>query len=205
MALNDFSTYFSPTYQEVFSKVLIGKKIANTRFQSNLKFGDTVTRFSYDISGVQVRDIVNGVDRTVDAVTDSEQNLVINFYKGTTFNLPNLTDKTTVHKSPTKAFASSAGANAVAASGTATVSLAPTTLTSSQIAAHTHGGSAPDGGRNMLGDGDAAGIPPTGIQGVSMGNAGGGGAHSHSVSGNFSGDSYSTLQPYLTVIYIIKT
>lgn len=90
MALNDFQTYFAPTYQEILQKTLVGRKIANTRFQSNLKFGDTVTRFAIDLSAVRVRDITNGVDRTVDTVTDSEQNLTINFYKGTTFALPNL-------------------------------------------------------------------------------------------------------------------
>lgn len=90
MALTDFSTYFSPTYQEILQKTLVGKKIATTRFQSNLKFGDTVTRFALDLSAVQVRTISNLTDRTVDPITDSEQNLTINFVKGTTFPLANL-------------------------------------------------------------------------------------------------------------------
>ena len=34
---------------------------------------------------------------------------------------------------------------------------------------------------------------------------GSGSAHQHNMSANFSGDSTSVLQPYLTVIYIIKT
>lgn len=90
MALTDFQTYFDPTYQEILSKTLVGKKIANTRFQSNLKYGDTVTRFALDLSAVQVRTISNLTDRTVDPITDSEQNLTINFVKGTTFPLANL-------------------------------------------------------------------------------------------------------------------
>jgi len=90
MALTDFATYFDPTYQEILSKTLVGKKIANTRFQSNLKYGDTVTRFALDLSAVQVRTISNLTDRTVDPITDSEQNLTINFVKGTTFPLANL-------------------------------------------------------------------------------------------------------------------
>ena len=37
------------------------------------------------------------------------------------------------------------------------------------------------------------------------GNAGQDGGHSHNMSANFSGDATSVIQPYLTVIYIIKT
>jgi len=36
-------------------------------------------------------------------------------------------------------------------------------------------------------------------------STGGGGAHNHPVSANFSGDSNSVLQPYITMVYIIKT
>jgi hypothetical protein len=35
--------------------------------------------------------------------------------------------------------------------------------------------------------------------------AGSGSAHQHNMSANFTGDATSVLQPYLTVIYIIKT
>jgi hypothetical protein len=90
MALTDFQTYFDPTYQEILNKTLVGRKIANTRFQSNLRYGDTVSRFSLDLSAVQVRDVVALTDRTVDTVTDSEDTLTINFKKGTTFPLFNL-------------------------------------------------------------------------------------------------------------------
>ena len=124
----------------------------------------------------------------------------------TTFNLPDLIDKTIVNKSPTKAFASSDGSNTVAAGGTVSVSLSPTTLSVSQIASHTHGG-AIQNGRPLSPDNDApSGTSPTRTVGISMGSQGGGGAHAHGSSGaTFSGDASSVLQPYLTVMYIIKT
>lgn len=90
MALTDFKTYFSDTYQEILQKTLVGKKIANTRFQSNLRHGDTVARFALDLSAVQVRDIVALTDRTIDPITDSEDTLTINFKKGVSFPLFNL-------------------------------------------------------------------------------------------------------------------
>jgi len=37
------------------------------------------------------------------------------------------------------------------------------------------------------------------------GGAGGGGGHAHNMSANFTGDATSVIQPYLAVIYIIKT
>jgi hypothetical protein len=36
-------------------------------------------------------------------------------------------------------------------------------------------------------------------------NTGSGGGHSHNMSATFSGDATSVVQPYLTVVYIIKT
>lgn len=90
MALTDFKTYFSDTYEEILQKTLVGKKIANTRFQSNLRHGDTVARFALDLSAVQVRDIVALTDRTIDPITDSEDTLTINFKKGVSFPLFNL-------------------------------------------------------------------------------------------------------------------
>ena len=37
------------------------------------------------------------------------------------------------------------------------------------------------------------------------GSTGGGQSHSHTLSANFSGSANSVLQPYLVLIYIIKT
>ena len=84
MSLTDFREYFDPTYQEILNKTLVGRKIANTRFQSELKYGDTVNRFALDLSAVQVRDVVALTDRTLDPVTDSQETLTINFKKGMT-------------------------------------------------------------------------------------------------------------------------
>jgi hypothetical protein len=39
----------------------------------------------------------------------------------------------------------------------------------------------------------------------SWGNTGGGQSHNHNLSANFSGSANSVLQPYLVLIYIIKT
>jgi hypothetical protein len=41
--------------------------------------------------------------------------------------------------------------------------------------------------------------------GIYTGNRGDGGGHSHNMSANFTGDATSVLQPYLTLLYIIKT
>lgn len=90
MALTDFKQFYSDTYQDILQKTLVGKKIANTRFQSSLRYGDTVVRTALDLSAVQVRDVVALTDRTIDPITDSEDTLTINFKKGTTFPLYNL-------------------------------------------------------------------------------------------------------------------
>lgn len=55
------------------------------RFQSALRFGESITRFKLDLSGVKVRTIVPLADRTIDPVANSEQLLTIDQYKGTTF------------------------------------------------------------------------------------------------------------------------
>ena len=54
----------------------------------------------------------------------------------------------------------------------------------------------------------SAGTCPQSFQGASggsVGNTGGGQSHDHNLSANFSGSSTSILQPYLVLIYIIKT
>jgi hypothetical protein len=77
-------------YQDVFNKVLVGLKIANTRFEPNMKFGDTVTRFALDLSGVRVRAFTNLTDRTIDPLTDSTQNMTINIQSGAVFPIGRL-------------------------------------------------------------------------------------------------------------------
>ena len=56
--------------------------------------------------------------------------------------------------------------------------------------------------REVTFDGEA---PQEPVGGGSTGGAGSGGGHSHNMSANFTGDANSVLQPYLTIMYIIKT
>ena len=43
------------------------------------------------------------------------------------------------------------------------------------------------------------------MAGTATQNTGGGQSHDHNLSANFSGSANSVLQPYLVLIYIIKT
>ena len=121
----------------------------------------------------------------------------------TTFNLPNLTDRTAVGKSPTKSQYSTGGANSVTSTGNLGGGAGNTTLTTPQLPVHNH----PVSGRagqprstRMSSSGSCAGqgSGPTG-------NAGSDGAHGHNMAGNFTGGDDSVLQPYVTIKYIIKT
>jgi len=122
----------------------------------------------------------------------------------TTFNLPDLTDRVAVHKSNNKNFASSGGANTVANSGNVAGSTANATLSTAQLASHTHSGAV--GGGNAVAGNYAPENPQiaAGSNGTT-GAAGSGSGHSHNMSANFTGSANSVLQPYLTLIYIIKT
>ena len=115
----------------------------------------------------------------------------------TTFNVPDLTDRTVLSRSNTKALASTMGANTVAAGGTVGGNVVATTLATNEIAAHTHTGQTQPGGTTGMGGGS--------VGGVQTGSTGGGGSHTHNLSANFTGSTDSVLQPYLTLIYIIKT
>jgi len=117
---------------------------------------------------------------------------------GGNFNLPNLTDKTIVSNSPSKSLATSGGANTVATSGSAGGSTDGTALTAPTIAAHTHSINNANNGNGTPGSGYSNLLDSTS-------NQGGGSPHSHSMSGTLTGDATSVLQPYLTLIYIIKT
>ena len=123
-----------------------------------------------------------------------------------TFNLPDLQDNVALGKSGTKALASTGGANTVTSTGNVGGSTANATLSTSQLASHTHGINLKTGGSSV--DGSAGPGPqvvgnpniPTFIN-----NTGSGTGHSHNMSATFSGDATSVVQPYLAVIYIIKT
>jgi len=119
-----------------------------------------------------------------------------------TFNVPDLQDNVAVGKSNNKALASSGGANTVASTGNIGGSTANATLTESQLASHDHGQKGSFPGPDTPQGGWIVRAPGPNIN---TNNAGSGSGHSHNMSANFSGDATSVLQPYLTIIYIIKT
>ncbi len=122
----------------------------------------------------------------------------------TTFNVPDLTDRTVVNKSNTKSLAQTGGANTVTPTGNIAGSTGSTTLTSSQIASHTHSG-AVGGNWTAIPLGGEGSFPNAALSGGTTGSTGGGASHDHTLSANFSGAANSVLQPYLVLIYIIKT
>lgn len=85
MSLSSFKRSFVNSYQEIFQKVLVGMEVANTRLLPNLTFGQSVDRVKYDISGVRVRTVTTGTDRTIDTVSDTRETLTVDTKKGTTF------------------------------------------------------------------------------------------------------------------------
>jgi len=119
-----------------------------------------------------------------------------------TFNVPNLADNVAVSKSPNKALGSTGGANTVQSSGNVAGNAASHTLATNELASHAHPGAQ---GPQGLAPGGNPGNNNNGFIFGSGGNAGGGGGHTHNLSATFTGASTSVLQPYLTVIYIIKT
>jgi microcystin-dependent protein len=120
---------------------------------------------------------------------------------GGNFNVPDLQDNVPLGKSNTKSIASTGGANAVTPTGNIAGSTANATLTTAQLASHTHN-AANATGTKMFNDPAA---PNPFATPSSTGSTGSDSGHAHNMSANFTGDSVSTLQPYLTVMYIIKT
>ncbi len=123
-----------------------------------------------------------------------------------TFNVPDLQDEVVVGKSGTKSLASTGGANTVTSTGNVGGSTANATLSTAQLASHSH----PSGFFNADNTSPAGFSPQTNYSApagnvVNTQNAGSGQGHSHNMSATFSGDATSVVQPYLTLIYIIKT
>jgi microcystin-dependent protein len=117
-----------------------------------------------------------------------------------TFNLPDLQDNVAIGKSGTKALASTGGANTVQSTGNVGGSTANATLSTAQLASHNH----------VIGTGINSGNPPgfrpeASQSNTTTGSTGSGTGHQHNMSATFTGDSTSVVQPYLAVIYIIKT
>jgi microcystin-dependent protein len=126
----------------------------------------------------------------------------------TTFLVPDLQDNTPVGKSNNKALASTGGANTVAATGNVGGSTANATLSEAQLASHTHSYPKLVGNQNNVNPPAALPISPARPQSpttLASSSAGSGSGHNHNMSATFSGDATSVLQPYLTLIYIIKT
>lgn len=87
MSLINFQEHFDNAYEEILNKVLVGKSIANLRFEKKLKYGESVERFAYDISGVKVRSTVRGNDSTIDPIADTTELLTINLEKEAVFHI----------------------------------------------------------------------------------------------------------------------
>tara|TARA_R100001086_G_scaffold224596_1_gene142607 strand:- start:340 stop:915 length:576 start_codon:yes stop_codon:yes gene_type:complete len=121
-----------------------------------------------------------------------------------TFNVPDFQDNIPMGKSGTKALASTGGANTVASSGTVGGSTANATLTEGQLASHQHSFSTTNPASPLQGANVAGGYPSS-LGTKNTNNTGSGTGHSHNMSATFTGSATSVLQPYLTVIYIIKT
>jgi microcystin-dependent protein len=122
----------------------------------------------------------------------------------TTFNTPDLQDNTPVGKSNNKALGSTGGANTVTSTGNVAGSTANATLSEAQLASHSHNipGTGSPVNSNIGNQARTATGPATTANST---NTGSGSGHSHNMSATFSGDATSVLQPYLTLIYIIKT
>ena len=120
-----------------------------------------------------------------------------------TFNLPDLQDNVAMGKSGTKALASTGGANTVTSTGNVGGSTANATLSTGQLASHSHSGGGGNAQNGFALSNNQFMAPNTGSS--STGSTGSGQGHSHNMSANFTGDATSVVQPYLTIIYIIKT
>lgn len=87
MALTDFKPHFDNAYQELFQKFLVAKKVANTRFEKVLTYGESVERVKYDISNVRVRTTTRGSASTIDTISDTSELLTINLEKEAVFHI----------------------------------------------------------------------------------------------------------------------
>jgi microcystin-dependent protein len=115
--------------------------------------------------------------------------------------VPDLQDNVAMGKSGTKALASTGGANTVAATGNVGGSTANATLSTAQLASHSHPGGVSQAGATSPNPNPVVAK----VNVTNTGNAGSGQGHSHNMSATFSGTASSVVQPYLTIIYVIKT
>jgi|TARA_R110002110_G_scaffold4497_3_gene22929 microcystin-dependent protein len=122
-----------------------------------------------------------------------------------TFNVPDLQDNVAMGKSGTKALASTGGSNTVSITATGNVggSTANATLSTAQLASHSHPGGVTQAGTTSPNPNPVVAK----VNVTNTGNTGSGQGHSHNMSATFSGTAVNgaILQPYLTIIYVIKT
>lgn len=85
--LDALKTAFSNTYQEIFQKVLVAMKIANTRLLSDLYYGKAIERVYIDISAANVEDITAYSDMTAQPVSDTAETLTVDQNKGIMFQI----------------------------------------------------------------------------------------------------------------------
>ena len=124
----------------------------------------------------------------------------------TTFNVPDLTDRTVVNKSNTKNLAQTGGANTVTPTGNISGSTGSTTLQTNQIPSHSHSfNNRADVCGNQTAQITSGPSSGANLGSTTVNNTGGGQSHDHNLSANFTGSANSVLQPYLVLIYIIKT
>lgn len=123
---------------------------------------------------------------------------------GASFNVPDLTDRTVVNKSNTKSLAQTGGANTVAKTGNVSGSAGNTIITIPEMPAHTHMATfdVGSGGMSTSMCGDSS---VTGRTGQTSATAGSDQAHNHNLTATFTGSADSVLQPYIVMVYIIKT
>jgi len=124
-----------------------------------------------------------------------------------TFNLPDLQNNVVISKSPGKSLASTGGADTVAQGGSCSGNLANHTLVESELPSHDHQqafASQAANIQNTMGMGQSATRNPTAT--FNQPTTGGGGAHNHNIVGlGFTGATNSVLQPYMALMYVIKT
>ena len=122
----------------------------------------------------------------------------------TTFGLPDLQNNVALGRSNNKALASTGGADTVSTAGSVSVagSAADHTLTTDEMAAHTHNQAYTSSGPYAAGEGTIQ------ITSTTSGAAGQSSAHGHNITvnaGTYTGSATSVLQPFVTLLYLIKT
>lgn len=82
---------FDTTYETIFQKVLVAMKVASTRLEPMLTFGQTLKRVRFDITSVPVRALNDNADYTIDTVSDTSELITINKNNGLVFHVSDLT------------------------------------------------------------------------------------------------------------------